>query len=48
MATSYRKESEKLTAIVEQVLRFASVRAGRVIGDRAPVAVGGLVDSVFQ
>ena len=43
-----QEESEKLTAIVEQVLRFASVRAGRVIGDRAPVAVGGLVDSVFR
>ena len=33
------EESEKLTAIVEQVLRFANVDAGRVIGAKEVVAV---------
>jgi signal transduction histidine kinase len=43
-----QEESEKLTAIVEQVLHFASVRAGRVIGNRAPVAVQSLIDNVLR
>ena len=43
-----QEESEKLTAIVEQILRFASARAGRVIGDKALVAVQSLVDSVLR
>lgn len=42
-----RDESERLTNIVEQVLRFASARAGRTIGEREPVALDTLVDDVL-
>ena len=37
-------ESEKLGALVEQVLRFAGTRAGHVIREREPVAVETLID----
>jgi signal transduction histidine kinase len=37
------QESEKLTAIVEQVLRFANANAGRVIGTPEPVGVAELI-----
>jgi signal transduction histidine kinase len=37
-------EAEKLTAMVEQVLRFAGARAGRVINERTPLAM----DDVFE
>jgi signal transduction histidine kinase len=37
------QESGKLTAVVEQVLRFANVNAGRVIGAREPVSVAQLI-----
>ncbi len=37
-------ESEKLGALVEQVLRFASIEAGHAIGAREPVSIGDLVD----
>jgi two-component system phosphate regulon sensor histidine kinase PhoR len=37
------EESGKLTTIVEQVLRFANVNAGRVIGSREPVSVAQLI-----
>jgi signal transduction histidine kinase len=39
-----QSESEKLTHLVEQVLRFASSQAGHVIRSREPVAVGPLVE----
>ncbi len=42
------QESEKLTAIVEQVLRFANANAGRVIGALEPVSVGGVIESAVQ
>lgn len=38
------EESEKLTALVEQVLRFASAGAGHVIRAREPVAVEDLIE----
>jgi signal transduction histidine kinase len=38
-------ESEKLTLLVEQVLRFASVQAGHAIRAREPVAVDRLIDA---
>jgi signal transduction histidine kinase len=42
------EESEKLTAIVEQVLRFANVKVGRVIGVTEPVSVESLIDAAVQ
>lgn len=38
-------ESEKLTALVEQVLRYGSARFGRVIAKRSPVAIAALIES---
>jgi signal transduction histidine kinase len=37
-------ESQRLEALVEQVLRFASASAGKVIRDREPVAVESLIE----
>lgn len=37
-------ESEKLTALVEQVLRFSRARAGHAVGERTPVAVESVVE----
>jgi signal transduction histidine kinase len=41
-------ESEKLTALVEQVLRFSSARAGHAVGELAPVAVEGVIDEALH
>jgi len=41
-------ESEKLTALVEQVLRFSSARAGHAVGERSPVAVEGVIEESLQ
>jgi signal transduction histidine kinase len=41
-------ESRKLADVVEQVLRFASVKAGHAIRDRQPVAVGSLIEQELQ
>ena len=38
-------ESAKLTALVDQVLRFASGRAGHLIQERKPVAVDAMIDT---
>lgn len=43
--TLIQDESEKLSAIVDQVLRFANARAGRVIREREPVAVENVLES---
>ncbi len=40
-------EAERLTGIVEQVLRFASSKAGHAIGEREPVAVHALIDEAL-
>ena len=41
-------ESEKLTALVEQVLRFSSARAGHAVGEKAPVAVEGVIEEALH
>ena len=46
--TLIQDESEKLTALVEQVLRFSSARAGHAVGERAPVAVEGVIDDALH
>ncbi len=43
-----QRESEKLTALVEQVLRFAGAKKGRVIHEREPVSVEDLIDASLQ
>lgn len=43
-----QEESEKLSDIVEQVLQFANIRAGRVIGAREPVSVEALIDDAIK
>lgn len=43
-----QEESEKLTALVEQVLRFASTRAGRVIAEKTPVFVDDLIEDLLR
>ncbi len=43
-----QQESERLGAIVEQVLRFSSAKAGRVLQERQPVSVAGLVEATLQ
>ena len=42
-----RDESERLTGIVEQVLRFAGAQAGRVIQAREPVRVETLIEEAL-
>jgi signal transduction histidine kinase len=42
------EESEKLSALVEQVLAFAAVRSGRAIQMRASVAVDRLIEQVLN
>ena len=41
-------ESEKLTALVDQVLSYGSARSGRVIAQRSPVAIDALIESTLQ
>lgn len=43
-----QNESEKLTAIVEQVLRFAGARAGQVVRQREPVPVTDVIEDAIQ
>ena len=43
-----QNESEKLTGIVEQVLRFASAKRGRVIREREPVLIESLIEDALQ
>ncbi|HUS08273.1 MAG TPA: HAMP domain-containing sensor histidine kinase [Bryobacteraceae bacterium] len=42
-----QSESQKLTAIVEQILSFSNMEAGRVIGERQPLQVSALVDEAL-
>jgi signal transduction histidine kinase len=46
--TLIEQESEKLTAIVEQVLRFSSAQAGQVIRDRKPVELEPVVEKSIR
>ncbi len=41
-------ETEKLGALVEQVLQFASGEAGRIIREKEPVEIGDLIDESLQ
>lgn len=43
-----QQESEKLGAILEQILRFASAKAGQVIRTRQPMGVDELLESTVQ
>ncbi|MDP8979486.1 MAG: HAMP domain-containing histidine kinase [Acidobacteriota bacterium] len=43
-----RHESEKLTAIIEQVLQFAGAKRGRIIQERTPVAVESVIEDSLQ
>src|SRR5207302_2157924 len=43
-----QSETEKLTALVEQVLRFASAKAGHVIRAREPVPVEGVIEDALR
>jgi signal transduction histidine kinase len=40
-------ESEKLTAVVEQILQFSNAKAGRIIGPRVPVSVASIIDDAL-
>jgi signal transduction histidine kinase len=42
------EECEKLAAIVDQVLRFANVKAGRVIGGKEALAIRTLIAEVLE
>jgi signal transduction histidine kinase len=46
--TLIRREAEKLTALVEQVLAFATVKAGQVIRDREPVSVESVIEDGLE
>ena len=43
-----QSESEKLSALVEQVLRYGNVRAGRILQERVPVAIEALIETSVQ
>jgi signal transduction histidine kinase len=43
--TLIREEAEKLSALVEQVLRYGNARAGRVLQKREPVAIPELIEA---
>lgn len=43
-----QKESGRLTALVEQILRFAGIEAGQAMETARPVAVGELVDAAIE
>jgi signal transduction histidine kinase len=43
-----RSEAERLTAIVEQVLRFARTRSGSALSSREPVQPGEVVEEAVQ
>ena len=43
-----QNESEKLTVLVDQVLRYGAASAGHVIGERRPIGVEGLIDNSIK
>ncbi len=43
-----QQESEKLSAVVEQILRFAAGKAGHVIGERSPLPVPSLIEDCVE
>lgn len=44
-AALIRQETEKLSALVEQVLRYGNTRAGRILQPRAPAAIPELIEA---
>jgi signal transduction histidine kinase len=42
------EQATKLTDIVEQVLRFANTRAGRVIGAKEPLSIEAVIDDAIE
>jgi signal transduction histidine kinase len=47
-ASLIQSESEKLGRLVEQILRYGSTRAGRVIEKREPIAIEGLIEDSLR
>ncbi|MDQ6663309.1 MAG: HAMP domain-containing histidine kinase [Acidobacteriota bacterium] len=43
-----QEESQKLTSIVDQVLRFANAKVGRVIGERQSLQVSDLIEDALE
>jgi signal transduction histidine kinase len=43
-----QKEGEKLSALVDQVLRYGNVTAGRVLDARAPLAISDLIEGSLR
>jgi signal transduction histidine kinase len=43
-----QQESERLSAIVDQVLRFAGAKAGRIVQERQPISVPALIETTLQ
>ena len=43
-----QRESEKLSLLVEQVLRYNAANAGHLLGERVPIAVGPLIESSLE
>ncbi len=43
-----QNESEKLSILVDQVLRYGAVTSGRVIGERRPVEIHRLIESSIE
>lgn len=42
-----QRESEKLAAVVEQILQFSNAKAGRIIGARAPVSIETVIEDAL-
>lgn len=42
-----QRESEKLAAVVEQILQFSNAKAGRIIGARAPVWIESVIEDAL-
>jgi signal transduction histidine kinase len=47
-ASLIQSESEKLGKLVEQILRYGSTQAGRVIEKREPIAIEGLIEDSLR
>jgi signal transduction histidine kinase len=44
----FQEQCEKLGATVEQVLRFSSMKSGKIVRERAPVSIEGLIDEEIR
>jgi signal transduction histidine kinase len=43
-----QEQSQKLTGIVEQILSFANMKAGRVIGEQQPISLEPLIEDALE